>query len=77
MDERLTWKEIQDKYPDQWVGLTDVEYVNNDGISIETAIVKIANMKKNDCTRMTANGEIIGRYTTPDNVFQLGMIGVI
>ena len=48
MNERLTWKEIQDKYPDQWVGLTDVEYVNNDGISIETAIVKIANMKKRD-----------------------------
>ncbi len=25
-EERLTWKEIQEKYPDQWVGLTDVEY---------------------------------------------------
>ena len=25
MEERMTWEEIQEKYPDQWVGLIDVE----------------------------------------------------
>lgn len=26
MGERMTWEEIQEKYPDQWVGLVDVEW---------------------------------------------------
>lgn len=37
--QRLTWKQIRTKYPDQWVALTDVEYMDNDGINIESAIV--------------------------------------
>ena len=40
MKERLTWEEIGEKYPDQWVGLVDVKYENNDGITIESAVVK-------------------------------------
>ena len=35
--ERLTWKEIKEKYPNQWVGLTDVE---RDGSDIVSAVVK-------------------------------------
>ena len=31
MTERMTWKEIQEKYPDQWVGLIDVKYIGDDG----------------------------------------------
>lgn len=26
MTKRLTWEQIQEKYPDQWVGLVDVKY---------------------------------------------------
>ena len=37
--ERLTWKEIQKKYPDQWVALSEVEYVDNDGCNVESAVV--------------------------------------
>lgn len=25
-NERLAWKQIQEKYPNQWVGLVDIEY---------------------------------------------------
>ena len=25
-NERLTWKQIQEKFPNQWVGLVDIEY---------------------------------------------------
>lgn len=35
--ERMTWEQIQKKYPDQWVGLVDVQYQNDDGISVESA----------------------------------------
>ena len=66
-DKRMTWREIQETYPDQWVGLTDVVYVNDDGISI---------MPKGELTRKMLDGEFEAVYTTPDNKFQLGMVGV-
>ena len=75
-DERMTWKEIQEAYPDQWLGLVDVKYLNNDGISIESAVVKYMDKSKSELTRMMLDGEIIARYTTPDHAFQLGMVGV-
>ena len=39
MSERMTWKEIQEKYPDQWVALTDVYYLNNDNCNVESAVL--------------------------------------
>lgn len=75
MNKRMTWKEIQEKYPDQWVGLTEVEYIGNDGVSVASAIVKYTNKTKSELTRLALNGEIVSRYTTPDNVFQLGILG--
>ena len=38
MNERLTWDEIVEKYPDQWVGLVDVDW--EDGANVRSAIVK-------------------------------------
>ena len=76
MAKRMTWKEIQEQYPDQWVGLVEVEYVNNDGVSIETAVVKYTDKSKSELTRLALKGEIVSRYTTPDNIFQLGMVGI-
>ena len=77
IEKRLTWEEIQKKYPDQWVGLDDVKYVDDDGISIESAIIKYLDKTKSELTRMALKGEIVSRYTTPDNIFQLGMVGVL
>lgn len=76
MADRMTWEEIQKKYPDQWVGLIDVKYVDDDGISVESAVVKYTDKSKSDLTRLVLKGEIISRYTTPDNIFQMGMVGV-
>ena len=73
MADRMTWEEIQKKYPDQWVGLVDVKYVEDDGISVESAVVKYTDKSKSDLTRLALKGEIISRYTTPDNIFQMGM----
>ena len=75
MPERLTWDEIQEKYPDQWVGLVDIKWKNDS--NIESAIVKYVDKSKDELTLMQiqTNGEILGRYTTPDNVFQLGVVG--
>lgn len=76
-NERLTWEEIQKKYPQQWVGLVDVKYIDDDGISVESAVIKYLNKTKSELTRMAIRGEIVSRYTTPDDIFQLGMIGVM
>ncbi len=72
MGERLTWKEIQEKYPDQWVGLTEVEYDSENDADILTALVKYTDKTKDELTMMQiqTNGEMIGVYTTLDNIFQ-------
>lgn len=72
---RLTWKEIQEKYPDQWLGLTDVKFVEDDGITIESAVVKYADKSKFDLDDLMFTEGILSRYTTPDHVFQLGAVG--
>lgn len=75
--ERLTWKEIQEKYPDQWVGLIDVEYELDNDATIQSAVVKYTDKDKNELTKMQieSNGGVLARYTTPNNVFQLGTVG--
>ncbi len=77
MTERLTWEQIQKKYPDQWVGLVDVRYRNNDGISVESAVVKYMDKTKSELTRMVLNGEIISRHTNPEGHLQLGAVGIL
>jgi hypothetical protein len=77
MGERLTWDEIKNKYPDQWVGMTDVEYKPDNSVSIKSAIVTYTGLSKAELTRMMLEGKCVSRYTTPDNKFQMGMIGVL
>lgn len=36
---RLTWNQIRAAYPDQWVALRDVQYMDGDGINVESAVV--------------------------------------
>lgn len=73
---RLSWEEIQEKYPDQLVGLVDVKYLDNDGISVESAVVKYTGKSKSELTRLVLKGEIIMRHTNPDGHLQLGAIGL-
>jgi hypothetical protein len=76
MDERLTWEEIAERYPNQWVGLTDVKYEQSNNATIRSAVVSYTSCSRDDLLEMMFDGKCIARYTTPDNVFQLGMIGV-
>lgn len=46
-DQRLTWQQIRTSYPNQWVALTDVEYMDDDGINVELAVV-VCGMCDND-----------------------------
>lgn len=46
-NERLSWKQIQERYPDQWVALDAVKYLNDDDCNVDSAIV-ICNMSDDE-----------------------------
>lgn len=79
MGERMMWEEIKAKYPDQWVGLVDVEFKPDNRSSIKSAVVKYTDKPKKELTKIQieTNGEMVGVYTTPDNMFQLGAVGYL
>ena len=76
INERLTWNEIVEKYPDKWVGLVEIIREENSA-DIESAIVKYTSDTKtsDELLEMVFNNELeLSIYTTPDNCCQLGMI---
>ena len=74
MSERLTWQEIAERYPDQWVGLTEVVFKPDNDATIESAVVTYTGITKSELTAMMLDGLCIGRYTTPNNIISLGGI---
>ena len=63
-NERLTWHEIQEKYPDQWVGLVDVINEEDNYSTIKSAVVKYTGMSKSELTHMqiVTKGDVLARY---------------
>ncbi len=76
-NKRLTWDEIVKKYPDQWVGLTDVVW-GDEGSSVESAVVKYSDKTRSELLGMRIGGEIFTSiYTTPENLVWNLASGVI
>ena len=75
MQNRMTRKEIQETYPNQWVGLSKVEWDAPDGANVVSAIVKYANKTNPDeLYGMQISGQdIYTTYTTPQN-FPYGQV---
>lgn len=73
MTERMTWPEIAKAYPNQWVGLTDVEREPDNYSTIKSAVVLYTNRSKDDLLleQVQTNGKMIARYTNPNAIFQL------
>ncbi len=71
---RESWKSIVSKYPGQWVGLTDVKYSN--GLAIESAVVRFTenDMPSDQMALETMRGNIVARYTTPDEGNPVGAL---
>lgn len=75
-NERLTFEEIMEKYPDQWVGLDEVE--EKDGNPIASAIVKEVGDKADILHRQVFDHAFrMAIYTTPDNSWDNWMINDI
>lgn len=63
-NERLTVAEMEEKYPLQWLGIVDPIYKNNDGINLESGIVRFSHAPKGRLTCLKIRGEIQELYTT-------------
>ena len=66
MNKRMTWQEIQSTYPNQWIGMTDVEW---NGGGVKSAIVKYVDKTGDELIGMQiADKNLYSKYTTSDNV---------
>lgn len=65
--QRLTWNEIAEKYPDQWIGLSDIDW--EDGANIRSAVVKFTGKSSSELLEMQiCTGNIQTIYTTLENL---------
>lgn len=78
MLERMTREQMAKQYPNQWLGLRNVQYKNDDGITLESAEVIYTDKTRDELLEMQIGGKdgIIGWYTTENNL-QLGLVGVL
>ena len=77
MNERLSWERIVEKFPNNYVYLTDAEYSDGPGVGIVSAIVVYAsNTFDNPYVSKALNGEVEEFYTTPDCKFQMGALTI-
>lgn len=78
MTERLTRKQMSEKYPNRWLGISNIEYVDAEGKNIASAEIIYIDKSASELGILSLEGnDIEPLFTTPDETFQLGMIGGI
>jgi len=76
MGPRLTWEEIKAKYPNQWVGLSEIEWKNE--ANVKTAVIKYTDKSASDMLRLRILGEdVVSIFTTPDSIAPIGVVGFV
>ena len=75
MRERMTWSEIKEKYPEQWIGLVDIDWEN--GATVRSAVVKYIGKSSDELLKIKFNSEpdLVARYTSPDSLGPMGIVG--
>ena len=78
MIERLTREQMAQKYPDMWLGLSNIKYANDDGVALESADVVYTDKTEDELFEIQLDGaeKIISWYTN-DNALPLGVAGVL
>ena len=64
--ERLTWKEIQERFPDHWVKLEDADVNPDNEMDIRSAIVTRVGKATYEDFQDAMAGKSIEMFTTPD-----------
>lgn len=76
MAERLTREQMAEKYPNQWLGINNIEYNDSSKKEIKSVNVVYTDKTASELGLMALHGDNIQPYfTTPDDTFQLGFIG--
>lgn len=75
---RLTRSQMAEQFPNQWLGLKEPVYMDDDGVSLVSAEIAFTDKTCDELLEMQIDGRdgIIGWYTTDDSL-QLGMAGVV
>ena len=73
-EERLTWKEIMEKYPREWVGLKDVEWDPDNNSNIKSAVVyRVGKPTTGDMVRAARTPGMCDRHT-PGGLLSVGAL---
>ena len=66
MTKRMTWTEIKERYPNQWVGLRDV--IRKDtSADIASAVLAYTDKSRTELLRMQIrDGDIVTMHTSPE-----------
>lgn len=67
---RLTRQQMAEKYPDRYLGITNIQYENNDGVTIESAEVLYTDKSDEELLTLQVSGteDIMCWYTTGSKV---------
>ena len=64
--QRMTWSDIKDMYPNQWVGLTDVERKKTSA-DISSAVLVYTDKSRTELLRMQIrDGNLVTMHTSPE-----------
>ena len=74
--EHLTRKQMAEKYPNTWLGITNVKYVDNDGVTLESADIVYTDKSKSELVLMQVRGTGIRAWYTNENGMPLGLVGI-
>lgn len=78
MAEHLTREQMAKKYPNTWLGLNNIKYQNDDGVTLESADVMYIDKTSSELLQMQIAGiDGIIRWYTNDNGLPLGVAGVL
>ena len=73
--ERLSWDEICRRYPDQQVGLSEIERGSYDEIISAVVVYSEADHSRSEINGLAArsNGQIYSENTTPRSILSVGV----
>ena len=72
--ERLTKQQIEEKYPNQWLGIRNIEYKDVDNRVLESAEVIYTDKTASELASMAINGDDIIPYHTDLDEFPMGFL---
>lgn len=75
MAERLTRQQMAERYPNQYLGIRNPQYLNNDGITLTSAEVVYTNVTEDELVMIQIKDKSISAWYTNDETLPLGMLG--